>query len=68
MITVFSVGLFILGIVLFLLSANTLSLYRSKIPRHQQGSAGTKTVWLMVGGAILVSVGVALFIVRSVAP
>ena len=64
--TVLSVVLFALGVALLLQSANSLALYRSKIPRAQQGSAGAKSVALIVAGAILVIAGLVLFIVRAV--
>ena len=63
--TVLSVVLFALGVALLLQSANSLALYRSKIPRAQQGSAGAKSVGLIVTGSILVIAGLVLFIVRA---
>jgi len=63
--TVLSVVLFALGVALLLQSANSLALYRSKIPRAQQGSAGAKSVGLIVAGSILVIAGLVLFIVRA---
>ena len=65
--TIISVALFAVGVALLLLSVNSLAMYRSKIPRAQQGSAGAKSVWLIGAGATLVVAGLALFIGRAVA-
>jgi Protein of unknown function (DUF3185) len=63
--TILSVVLFALGVALLLQSVNSLALYRSKIPRAQQGSAGAKSVWLIVAGVLLVVAGLVLFIMRA---
>jgi hypothetical protein len=62
---ILSVVLFALGVALLLQSVNSLALYRSKIPRAQQGSAGAKSVGLIVAGVVLVVTALVLFIGRS---
>jgi hypothetical protein len=64
--TFVSVGLFLAGIVLCLLSANSLSLYRSRVPREFKRSAGIKGIVLLTSGVLLVGAALTLFIVRSV--
>jgi hypothetical protein len=66
MMTVLLVAMFAVGIALLLLSANTLALYRSKLPRERQGGAGAKSVWLIVAGVALVGTALTWFVLRSV--